>query len=68
MSRIEIGNMNCAGCAKGVTSVVKATDPAAQVEIHLDSKQIAVTGSSVEGGALIAALQAAGWKAQAATR
>jgi copper chaperone len=64
MARIAISNMNCGGCAKGVTSTVKEADPSAQIEVDLDRKQIAVTGISSDGSSLIAALQAAGWKAE----
>ncbi len=67
MARIAIGNMNCGGCAKGVTATIKEADPAAQVEVDLDSKQIAVTGSSIDEGAFVAALQVAGWKAEVVT-
>lgn len=67
MARITVGNMACGGCAKGVTSTVREADPAAQVEVDLDSRQIAVTGSSIDEGVLIAALQAAGWNAEVAT-
>jgi len=56
--------MSCGGCAKGVTSTVKEADPSAQIEVDLDRKQIAVTGISSDGSPLIAALQAAGWKAE----
>jgi copper chaperone len=67
MARFAIGNMNCGGCAKGVTSTVTGADPAASVEVQLDSKQITVDGSSISSEALIAALRAAGWKADVAT-
>lgn len=64
MARIAISNMNCGGCAKGVTSAVQEAEPSAQVEVDLDRKQLTITGISNDGRSLIAALQAAGWKAQ----
>lgn len=67
MVLFTIGNMNCGGCAKGVTSTVKDADPTAKVEVRLDNKQITVNGSSIGSEALIAVLRAAGWKAEVAT-
>ncbi|MBB5694405.1 heavy-metal-associated domain-containing protein [Muricoccus pecuniae] len=64
MVRFVIENMNCGGCAKGVTATVRAVDPSAQVEVDLDRKAVTVIGGHVEGAALTRALQAAGWKAE----
>ena len=64
--RFTIENMNCEGCAKGVTAAVRNADPAARVEVRLDRKEIAVSGGNSDPGTLADALQAAGWKAQAA--
>lgn len=67
MVRIAIANMNCGGCAKGVTFTLKEVDPAVSVEVDLGRKQIAVTGNSNDSGSLVAALQGAGWKAAVVT-
>ena len=64
MVRFVIENMNCGGCAKGVTATVKAADPSAQVEVDLDRKAVTVVGGHLEGAALARTLQAAGWKAE----
>ena len=41
--KFEILNMNCGGCAKGVTATIKEVDPNAQVNIDLDTKLVDVT-------------------------
>jgi copper chaperone len=64
MVRFVIENMNCSGCAKGVTATVKAVDPSAQVEVDLDRKAVTVSGGHVDGAALTRTLQAAGWRAE----
>ena len=64
MVRFVIENMNCGGCAKGVTATVRAVDPLAQVEVDLDRKAVTVIGGRVDGTALTQTLQAAGWKAE----
>ncbi|WP_181378283.1 heavy-metal-associated domain-containing protein [Teichococcus aestuarii] len=66
MVRFVVENMNCAGCAKGVTATVKATDPTAQIEVHLDRKEVAVSGGHTDSDTLRNALHTAGWKAEAA--
>ncbi|GAV35109.1 Heavy-metal-associated domain protein [Roseomonas sp. TAS13] len=66
MMRFTIENMNCGGCAKGVTATVKAADPSAEIEVQLDRKEITVSGGRTDSDALRGALQAAGWKAETA--
>lgn len=61
--RFVIENMHCGGCAKGVAATVKQADPSAEVEVHLDAKEIVVKGGRAEGEAIRDALHAAGWKA-----
>lgn len=65
--RFVIGNMNCGGCAKGVTAIVKNTDPSAQIEVQLDKKEIDVSGGYADCEALRNALQSAGWQAAPVT-
>lgn len=59
----KVENMHCDGCAKGVTATVKEADPSAEVQVHLDAKEIVVNGGRADAGAVQDALQAAGWKA-----
>jgi len=61
--RFKVENMHCDGCAKGVTATVKEADPSAEVQVHLDAKEIVVSGGRADAGAVRDALQAAGWKA-----
>ena len=64
--RFVVENMNCGGCAKGVAATVKQADPFAEVEVHLDAKEIVVKGGQAGGEAVRDTLHAAGWKAAAA--
>lgn len=41
--KFEIPNMNCGGCAKGVTATIKEVDPNADVKIDIETKQVEVT-------------------------
>ncbi|WP_343595823.1 heavy-metal-associated domain-containing protein [Acinetobacter sp.] len=40
--KLEIQNMTCGGCARSVTATIKELDPAAQVNIDIDSKIVDV--------------------------
>jgi copper chaperone len=42
MISLHIPNMNCGGCARGVTAAVRAADAGAQVEPDLPARTIAV--------------------------
>jgi copper chaperone len=63
MLRFHIPNMTCGGCAKGVTATLKEADPAAKVEIALDTRQVTLAGESADAAAIEKALQEAGWDA-----
>ena len=41
--KFEIPNMNCGGCAKGVTATIKEVDPNADVKIDIETIQVEVT-------------------------
>lgn len=41
--KFEILNMNCGGCAKGVTATIKEVDENAEVNIDLEKKLVEVT-------------------------
>jgi copper chaperone len=60
--RFKVENMHCGGCAKGVAATVKEADPSAEVQVHLDAKEIVVNGGRAERETLRNALQAGGWK------
>ena len=42
MLSLHIPNMNCGGCAKGVTAAIRAADAEARVEPDLPARTIAV--------------------------
>jgi len=42
MLSLHIPNMNCGGCARGVTAAIRAADAAAKVEPDLPARTIAV--------------------------
>ncbi|MDB5314901.1 MAG: copper chaperone [Rhodospirillales bacterium] len=63
MHRFRIANMHCGGCAKGVTAVLRQADPAAQVDIALETREAAVT-SDADPARLVQALRDGGWQAE----
>lgn len=44
--KFEILNMNCGGCAKGVTATIKDVDENAEVKIDLETKLVEVTSKA----------------------
>ena len=40
----RVAGMTCGGCAKAVTSAIKAVAPAADVAVDLDAKTVTVNG------------------------
>ncbi|GGJ42179.1 heavy-metal-associated domain-containing protein [Neoroseomonas lacus] len=63
MHRFRIANMNCGGCAKGVTAALQQADPLARIDIALDARAAAVM-SAVDAARLEQALRDAGWQAE----
>jgi len=63
MHRFRIANMNCGGCAKGVTASLRQADPQAEVDIKLDTREASVT-SGVDTARLEQALRDGGWQAE----
>lgn len=62
MTRIRIANMTCGGCAKGVTATLRDAVPGADPAVDLKRREVAVAG---DPAALVAALRADGWEAEA---
>jgi copper chaperone len=48
MLTLNIPNMNCGGCARGVAAAIHQVDPAAQVEPDLQGRTVAVKSSAPE--------------------
>lgn len=63
MHRFRIANMNCGGCAKGVTASLRQVDPQAGIEIKLDTREAIVT-SAMDTARLGQALRDDGWQAE----
>lgn len=63
MLRFRIANMNCGGCARGVTASLRQADPLAEIAIKLDTREAAVT-SAVDTARLEQALRDGGWQAE----
>ena len=61
---ITVPGMSCGPCARAVTNAVKSVDPAAEVEIDLGTKRVAIdTGADAEQ--VKAAIEQAGYKVEA---
>ena len=63
MHRFRIANVNCSGCAKGVTASMRQADPHAEIDIKLDTREAAVT-SALDTARLEQVLRDAGWQAE----
>ena len=64
MIRFRIVNMTCGGCAKGVTATLKEIDPAAELRIDLERREVSVEKSAAAPSILETALTSAGWKTE----
>lgn len=64
MIRFRIANMTCGGCAKGVTATLKEIDPAAELRIDLERREVSVDKSIADPAILETALTSAGWKSE----
>lgn len=64
MFKMTIANMDCGGCAKAVTNIIKSVAPNATVEIDVPSKHVTVTGAD-NTTAVTDALKAGGYPATA---
>ena len=63
MVKIAIPNMTCGGCAKGVLATLQAAAPGAATRVDLERHEVEVRAA--EAAALVAALRADGWQAEA---
>lgn len=60
--QLHIPNMECGGCARGVTKAIHSVDPQARVEADPSARRVSVT-SDQPGAAFLPALEAAGFPA-----
>lgn len=61
--KLKVEGMSCGGCVKSVTNIVKDLDPAAEVEVSLETGLVEVTSSSLESAAVAEALDDGGFPA-----
>lgn len=46
MIEFKVNDMSCGGCVNAVTRAVKQVEPAAEVDINLDTKRVRINGSN----------------------
>ncbi|SDV46095.1 heavy-metal-associated domain-containing protein [Chitinasiproducens palmae] len=60
--QFDIPDMSCGHCVARITEAIKQADPAAQVDVDLSSKRVAVNSTALPD-ALTAAIAEAGYTA-----
>jgi len=60
MIEFQVPAISCGHCVRAVTEAVKEVDPAAKVDVEVDSKKVQVESSAARA-ALVAALTEAGY-------
>jgi copper chaperone len=63
MATFDIPSITCGGCARAVTTAVRALDTAAKVQVDLARKVLSVEDTRATPAELIAALAGAGYPA-----
>ena len=64
MIRFKVANMSCGGCARAVTAALRGVDPAAEIAVDLDCREVAVESTAGAEG-FAGALREAGFEGQA---
>ena len=62
----SVPGMSCAHCEHAVGSELSKVEGVASVDVDLDTKLVVVRGSDLDDGALRAAIDEAGYEAEAA--
>ena len=62
----SVPGMSCAHCEHAVSSELSKVEGVASVDVDLDTKLVVVHGSDLDDGALRAAIDEAGYEAEAA--
>jgi copper chaperone len=65
MQRFNVQGMTCGHCVKAVTNAIKNDDPAAQVQVELDSGVVQVE-SSLPAERVVELIREEGYEAQVA--
>jgi copper chaperone len=58
-----IPNMRCGGCARSVTAALRGVDPAAEVRVDMERREVTVEGGA-DPDALACALREAGFEGE----
>ena len=64
MLRFSVANMSCGGCARAVAAALRGVDPAAEIAVDLDRREVAVESTAGPEG-FAGALRRAGFEGQA---
>ena len=64
--RYSVPGISCEHCRTAITAEVTAVPGVTGVEVDLDTKLVAVTGSGLDAAALVAAIDEAGYDASPA--
>jgi copper chaperone CopZ len=59
----SVPGMSCGHCRAAITAEVSAVPGVQQVDVDLDTKLVAISGSGLESTALVAAIDEAGYEA-----
>ena len=63
MVELTVSGMRCGPCGRAVTEAVRSIDPAAEVEIDLDSKSVSID-TKEDVGRIRAAIEDAGYQVE----
>lgn len=59
----RVDGMTCGHCERAVITEVGAVDGVSEVRVDLDTKRVDVYGAGVDAGAVVAAIDEAGYEA-----
>lgn len=65
MIRFKVANMSCGGCARAVTAALRGVDPAAEIAVDLDRREVTVESTAAGAEGFAGALRKAGFEGQA---
>jgi len=58
-----VTGMTCEHCVRAVGGAIRGLDPAAHVEVDLQSGRVSVRGGRASAGAIVQAIEAEGYRA-----
>ena len=66
MIELKVPDMSCNHCVGAVTQAVKQADPAARVEVNLDTHRVKVETQALDAAAVAHAIEEAGYSPESA--